>query len=525
MIRSEDLHAGSFLVRLWPSIGGPMTRADSFIEEQSRALLDADERVEDTAYLVTHLDGGIASALSAHAYFAILTHRRLLLIKTRVGAFRPLLENHGVESIDRSALVGARVTPWYEGGAFELWLSDGRTLSFQADRSAKHVSGQPAFLKTMSELYPFTGAAVPAAGTAGGIVSPDAPRPAAVAVLLAVNLAVFVAMIASGVHVLTPEIGDLLTWGASYPPRVVAGEWWRLWTANYVHIGVIHIAFNMAILWRAGSLTERMLGRPAFLVLYTASGLAGSVASSFWSPYVVSAGASGAIFGVYGGLICVLQVRHVSIPAASKQGLLRDAAIFVGYNLLYGLGQEGIDMAAHLGGLTAGVGLGLALTLRTGASLAPVGPGRVLLAAAAALALVLGSAGLLPRGLVDIQGELERFAATETQVLDAFRVAANKAEQGVIQDSELLLLLDRDVIEPWRGAQRRLEGADVSAAPTRLRATWTGLTKYVELRAQAWRILRDALAEGDAEKTQSFVAKMEEAERAAQALSTQARAE
>src|SRR5215475_3534683 len=179
------------------------------------------------------------------------------------------------------------------------------------------------------------------------------PKIAVTSVLLGLNVAVFGLMLAGGMHPMAPTIDRLIQWGANYGPKTTNGEWWRMFTAMFLHIGVLHLLFNMVALWNVGSFMERILGSVGFVVLYLLSGLLGSVASVAWNPFVVSAGASGAIFGLYGGLLAFL-VRHRAMQQASLAALRTNTLAFLGYNLVFGFIIQGIDMAAHLGGLAGG---------------------------------------------------------------------------------------------------------------------------------------------------------------------------
>ncbi len=172
--------------------------------------------------------------------------------------------------------------------------------------------------------------------------------------LVLINVIVFVAMLAGGVDFMSPSIEHLLSWGANYAPMTTGGEWWRLFTSNYVHIGIIHIAFNMYVLWDAGHIVERLLGNVGFITMYVLSGVVGSFTSVLLNPAVVSAGASGAVLGVYGCLIGLLLVSRGAIPNKVVMRIGSSALAFVACNALYALGAEGIDMAAHVGGLATG---------------------------------------------------------------------------------------------------------------------------------------------------------------------------
>jgi len=180
-------------------------------------------------------------------------------------------------------------------------------------------------------------------------------------VIVGINVLVFLAMVLSGVSPLNPTTAQLKHWGANWGPLSLGTQPWRILTSNYVHVGIIHLAFNMWCLWNLGQLAERILGRLNFVVLYTICGLAGSLASLWRHPLVVGAGASGAIFGLAGASIAVFYLGHLPIAKSALQGTMRSLLTFVGYNLLFGL-SPGIDNSAHVGGLVAGLAMGAALS-------------------------------------------------------------------------------------------------------------------------------------------------------------------
>jgi membrane associated rhomboid family serine protease len=191
--------------------------------------------------------------------------------------------------------------------------------------------------------------------------SPPAGEISATHVIVGINVLVFVAMVATGASFLNPSREQLLRWGANWGPLSLGTQPWRILTSNYVHIGIIHIAFNMWCLWNLGQLAERVLGRMNYIILYTLCGLSGSLASLWWHPLTIGAGASGAIFGLAGAAIAVFYMGHLPIPKAAIQGTMRSLLTFVGYNLLFGL-SPGIDNSAHIGGLVAGLAMGAALS-------------------------------------------------------------------------------------------------------------------------------------------------------------------
>ncbi|MGI8981607.1 MAG: rhomboid family intramembrane serine protease [Pirellulaceae bacterium] len=188
------------------------------------------------------------------------------------------------------------------------------------------------------------------------------PRVYVTPVLIGVNVLVFVAMALSGVSLTSPAIADLLLWGANFGPKALAGEWWRLLTCMFIHIGIVHILLNMWVLYSAGPLVERMVGNVGFLLMYLTAGLCGSVASLFWNPVVVSAGASGAVFGVFGCLLALVLRGKGSIPTETLKHLRSSGFSFLVINLVFGMMMPNIGMAAHLGGLAGGFLCGLVLS-------------------------------------------------------------------------------------------------------------------------------------------------------------------
>jgi membrane associated rhomboid family serine protease len=181
-------------------------------------------------------------------------------------------------------------------------------------------------------------------------------------VLLAANIAVFLILLAGGlsgqvlVRMGALVVGCLPGEGCGLP----RSEWWRMFTAMFVHINLLHIAFNMWALYSFGPLIEDRYGKGHFLALYLTSGFLGSAASiALNSDQGIRAGASGAIFGILGAWIALFfRHRHLAGARAQLQSLL----FLVGINLFLGFSLQGrIDNFAHLGGLAGGLVIGAAL--------------------------------------------------------------------------------------------------------------------------------------------------------------------
>lgn len=167
----------------------------------------------------------------------------------------------------------------------------------------------------------------------------------------------------------------LLTLGANFPPLVLGShQYWRLVASMFLHIGFVHLLVNGWALLQLGALFELILGSRKLLLVYFVSGIAGSLASVMFTQSL-SAGASGAIFGVMGALIAFLLKRRQLLTPQAK-GLLSQLVGWAAINVFLGFSIPGIDNAAHLGGCTAGLLLGLGLRERPRPSLGyePVGP-------------------------------------------------------------------------------------------------------------------------------------------------------
>ncbi len=178
--------------------------------------------------------------------------------------------------------------------------------------------------------------------------------------LIGLNLAVFLVMCFGGADFLSPNGVTLASWGANWGPLTTSGEWWRLLTCCFLHFGVIHLLCNMYALFQAGLLAEKLFGNWFYLAIYLGCGLAGSLTSLCWNPELVSAGASGAVFGVYGAVLGYLLRQRGTVPASIFGSLVQGTGTFIGFNLFYGLTNSKIDQAAHLGGLLSGLLFGLA---------------------------------------------------------------------------------------------------------------------------------------------------------------------
>ena len=182
-------------------------------------------------------------------------------------------------------------------------------------------------------------------------------------IIIAVNVILFLAAEATGGSENTEHMVRL---GASYTPLVEGGEYWRLFTSMFLHFGLAHLLNNMVLLFFLGDYMERFLGKVRYLILYLGGGILGNI-FSYWSELqqgrqVVSAGASGAIFAVLGGLVVLLLIHRGRLEDLSLPRVLLMAAL----SLYVGFRSAGVDGFAHLGGFLGGALLAAAMKLFPG---------------------------------------------------------------------------------------------------------------------------------------------------------------
>jgi len=181
-------------------------------------------------------------------------------------------------------------------------------------------------------------------GTASGF----AAFPATI-VLIAINVVVYLIEVAHGGGGTSLSTKTIYEMGGLWGPAVSeGGDWWRTITAGFVHVSILHIAFNMYLLFILGRLMEPSIGTTRFVFLYFASLLAGSFVALLFEPNAVSAGASGAIFGVLGATFVIARGRKLDAIAGQ-------IGILILINLVFTFSDGAISVGAHVGGLVCGV--------------------------------------------------------------------------------------------------------------------------------------------------------------------------
>jgi membrane associated rhomboid family serine protease len=180
-------------------------------------------------------------------------------------------------------------------------------------------------------------------------VTSPSDEPVITYALIAVNVLVFLGELAGGGAVASRGGGSVIDNGGLIGSAIAQDhEYWRLVTSGFLHAGLIHIGFNMYLLYILGTLLEPAIGRARFAILYFTSLLGGSLGMLLLQPDSLTVGASGAVFGLMGGAVVTMRARGFDPMASGIPAL-------IALNLLITFVIPGISIGGHLGGLVAGV--------------------------------------------------------------------------------------------------------------------------------------------------------------------------
>lgn len=306
-------------------------------------------------------------------------------------------------------------------------------------------------------------------------------------ILLDVNIFIFILMVISGANIMSPDSESLLNWGANFRPLTLEGEWWRLITNCFLHIGIFHLLMNMYALLYIGVLLEPHLGRTRFISAYLLTGITASVASLWWHDFTISAGASGAIFGMYGVFLAMLTTNL--IEKSARKALLTSIAVFVGYNLINGL-KGGIDNAAHIGGLLSGLVIGYALipglkkpennTLKFGT----IGLLTVLILVSSFVVYKK-----LPNDIGVYDTKIKAFSSMEETALKVFNLPPDTPNDQILRE------IKDSGIYSWNKSIKLIDGFNELDLPLGIRTRNRILKEYCELRIKSYELVYKAISE------------------------------
>ncbi|MFC5996137.1 rhomboid family intramembrane serine protease [Pseudonocardia hispaniensis] len=201
-----------------------------------------------------------------------------------------------------------------------------------------------------------------------------------VPVLIALNVVIFALTVVQSGSLSRNAAAPLFGQWSLVPGLVAEAQWWRVLTAGFLHYGPLHLVFNMLALWVIGKDIELVLGRGRFLAVYFIALLGGSAAvMMFYPPNAQVAGASGAVFGLMGGLAVVL--RRLRVPAGQVIGL-------IAVNVVISVVLPGVSLIGHLGGLVVGAAATAAVVYAPAHNRVPVQVGALVGLTALVLAAV-----------------------------------------------------------------------------------------------------------------------------------------
>ena len=341
---------------------------------------------------------------------------------------------------------------------------------------------------------------------ANGAPSAAEPRPAITWSLIAANLVVFAALTACGLRLRGSPAEDYLRFGVNFAPFTTNGEWWRLLTATFVHLGVIHLALNLWALWESGRIMEKLYGHVGFAAIYLLAGICGSVASMLWRADAINAGASGAVFGLLGALVVSFGRDPELLPATALDHLRLSVAAFAVYSVYFGFQQAGIDNAAHIGGLLSGTLAAAALAKPSDAAASRYR--RVPLLAAGTLACcILALVASIPAPLYrwseekQAEGEIKEFIGDDAKIVAQWNLIMGNAQKEGASFDQLAGQIESEVSSQYADSFDQLAKLRLSpAAPSAM--TLETLRNYAAMRRDASRELVEGLRANDPERIQ-----------------------
>ena len=316
-------------------------------------------------------------------------------------------------------------------------------------------------------------------------------RIAPVTPLIAVaNLAVVAGMFFHPQLMNDPD--PMISWGANFGPRTANGEWWRLITTLFVHVSVLDLMVCLLAFVPLGLILERIVGPAAFAAVYLTAGLFSSLFMLSAFPVGVSAGAAGAVAGVYAFMLAVLlwgisQRPRLVLPLITIKLLAICGGLFVAYSWL--TGAAAVVVVGFASGLFAG------LTVSRGVNTRRT-PAIRMAATVATMACVAIVTAVPLKGITDARREIEIVLETETQTAQAFKAALQDFTDGRMTDKALAVVIDRVILPELDYVSGRLAKVDRNMVPREQAPMITAAEEYLTLRNESWTLRANALRSG-----------------------------
>jgi rhomboid protease GluP len=299
-------------------------------------------------------------------------------------------------------------------------------------------------------------------------------------------------MAINGAGIFEPDGLVHIKWGSNYSPLTLSGDWWRLITNVFIHFGIIHLAMNMYCLYMVGIYLEPMLGKAKYTTAYLCTGILASIVSLWWHKDPVnSAGASGAIFGMYGLFLALLTTNL--IPKAVRQPQLQSIGIFVAYNLFRGM-KGGVDNSAHVGGLISGFIIGYIFVIsikkeKQNEKAAWVLPLVLLITVGAAVGYLSSNQGS-SETRKDVLSEIntagfkdsDKYNKSLNEIVAIEDKAVAPLSDTTLTDPELKLKIENVCVPLWTEAEGKLKQMQAYNVSPNMQKKTTLLLQYIQLR-------------------------------------------
>jgi len=308
--------------------------------------------------------------------------------------------------------------------------------------------------------------------------------------LVAANVAIFMLMLFGAGALSDPA--TLVAWGANYGPRTTNLEWWRLLTSTFVHAGFLRMVVEVAVLAQLGMLLERLVGRSALAAVYCSAGVLAALVNVSASPMAVTAGPSGALFGLYGLLLASIVHRDrgheegdpptVAIPRSALWWFIPAAVMFI----LSASANDDFAFKANGAGFLVGLVGGFVVTY----GIIDHQPAlrRVLVAAGVALAAIVAYAVPL-RGIADVRPEIPRIIALEDKTTSIYQAAVGRANKGAMTPEAVAQLIERTIVPELEAADAHL--LSIRGVPPEHQHLVADADEYLRLRSASWRFYAD----------------------------------
>lgn len=308
--------------------------------------------------------------------------------------------------------------------------------------------------------------------------------------LIAVNLVIFTVMVLKGVDYTDPEVKDIIAWGGNLKFNVTGGEWWRLITAAFVHIGIFSLLVNMFGLYWIGLMVESILGNFKFLIAYLCTEVIAGLISLLWVQEGVIAGASGAVSGMYGVLIAFATTNYIN-KKFPKVWLICITAYAV-FNIFMGW-HGAVDNAANIGGFAAGIFVGyLFYFFHFKRNLARAGGTRisieVLLITGFFVFFYMRQYG--KDDTLRFEKEVMKLNQIELKAMTQMQQLQSKTNE------EAVLVLRDSALPQWKHFQKEIMKTDAYRLDDEFKQKRKLLSQYAQLRVQQTELIYRSIDEG-----------------------------